>query len=322
MPVTGARRVCVLGGTGFVGRRLAARLATSDWLLRVPTRSSERPEDLRVLPNVRVVTANVHDPATLVGLLDGCDAVVNLVGILNEKGFDGSGFRHAHVDLVEALLAACDDAGVKRLVQISAIAADARGGPSHYLRSKGQAEELIRAHTGKLAWTILRPSVIFGPGDSFLNRFARLLRLLPGPFPLARANALFAPVHVDDVAAAIQLGLEERRTDGECYELCGPEVYTLRELVQMTARAIGQQRRIVALPDGVARLQARIMERLPGKAFTMDNYRSLTVPSLCTSDGLDTLGIRAQALSVSLPEVLGMPREQVELNNYRQVAGR
>ena len=312
----------MLGGTGFLGRRLAARLANGDWRLRVPTRSSERPDDLRVLPKVRVVTADVHDPATLAGLLVDCDAVVNLVGILNEKGYDGSGFRYAHVELVEKLLAACESAGVSRLVQVSAIAADARGGPSHYLRSKGEAEELIRAHAGDLAWAILRPSVIFGPGDSFINRFAGLLRLLPGPFPLARANSLFAPVHVDDVAAAIQLGLEDRRTDGQCYELCGPEVYTLRELVQMTARALDQKRRIVGLPDGIARLQARVMERLPGKAFTMDNYRSLTVPSLCTSDGLDALGIRPRALSVSLPEVLGMPREQVELNSYRQLAGR
>jgi len=322
MLMSGARRVCILGGTGFVGRRLAARLATSDWQLRVPTRCSEWPVDLRVLPNVRVVTADINDSETLASLLDDCDAVVNLVGILNEKGFDGSGFHRAHVELIEKLLAACDAKGVKRLVQISAIAADARGGPSHYLRSKGRAEELIEAHPGKLAWTILRPSVIFGPGDSFLNRFAGLLKLLPGPFPLARANALFAPVHVDDVAAAIQLGLDDRRTDGQCYELCGPEVYTLRELVQMTARAIGQQRRILGLPDGLAKLQARVMERLPGKVFTMDNYRSLTVPSLCTSDGLDTLGIRPQALSVSLPEVLGMPREQAEMDSHRQAAGR
>jgi NADH dehydrogenase len=320
--MSGARRVCVLGGTGFVGRRLAARLARSDWQLRVPTRSSARPDDLRVLPNVQVLTADIQDPETLAELVGDCEAVVNLVGILNEKGYDGSGFRRVHVELIEKLLAACDTAGVSRLVQISALAADARGGSSHYLRSKGEAEELIQAHAGSLGWTILRPSVIFGPGDSFLNRFAGLLRLLPGPFPLARANSLFAPVHVDDVAAAIQLGLEERRTDGQCYELCGPEVYTLRELVQMTAGAIGRRRRIVGLPDGIAKLQARIMERLPGKAFTMDNYRSLTVPSLCTSDGLDALGIRPLALSVSLPEVLGMPREQVELNTYRQLAGR
>jgi NADH dehydrogenase len=317
-----SQRVCVLGGSGFVGQRLAARLADSDWLLRVVTRSSLRPQHLRVLSNVDVVTADIFQADTLAALFNDCSAVVNLVGILNEAGFDGSGFRRAHVELTRLALQACRDAGVSRFVQVSALGADAVGAPSHYLRSKGEAEALIEASSDFLDWTILQPSVIFGPGDDFLNRFARLLRLLPGPFPLARPAALFAPVHVDDVAAAIQCSLEDTAPIGQRLEIYGPEVYTLRELVQMIARACGLKRRVIGLPDGLARLQARVLERLPGKLFTMDNYLSLTVPSVGTVDGLARLGIQPRSLEVNLAETLGMPRNQLELNSFRRLAGR
>lgn len=317
-----SQRICVLGGSGFVGQRLAARLANSDWQLRVATRSSLRPQHLRVLSNVDVVTADVFQADSLAALFNDCSAVVNLVGILNETGFDGSGFRHAHVELTRLALQACREAGVSRFVQVSALGADAVGAPSHYLRSKGEAEALVEASSDFLDWTILQPSVIFGPGDDFLNRFARLLRLLPVPFPLARPAALFAPVHVDDVAAAIQCGLEDTAAIGQRLEIYGPEIYTLRELVQMVARACGLKRRVIGLPDGLARLQARVLERLPGKLFSMDNYLSLTVPSVGTVDGLAKLGIKPRSLEVNLAETLGMPRNQLELNSFRRLAGR
>ena len=314
--------MCVLGGTGFLGRRLASRLARGQWLVRIPTRGSIPPPELRVLPTVEVLRADIHDPDRLDELVAGCDAVVNLVGILNESGRDGSGFRRAHVELTRKALAACQSNAVGDFIQISAIAADARSAPSHYLRSKGEAEELIVAAGDNPAWTILQPSVIFGPGDSFLNRFAGLLRTVPLLFPLARADALFGPVHVDDVAQAIEVALNDTATRGQRYELCGPDVYSLRELVALTARALGLRRRIIGLPDALARLQANIMEWLPGKPFSMDNYRSLTVPSVCTRNGLAALGITARSLEVNLAECLGSPRASVHLDNWRRQAGR
>lgn len=296
--------ICVLGGTGFLGSQVVAHLAAAGHRLRLPTRDPARARHLTVLPNARLLWADVHDPDTLARLVAGCDRVINLVGILNEAGYDGSGFRHAHAELTAKLVRACETAGVPKLVQVSALNANVNG-PSHYLRSKGQAEAAI-ASAQSLRWTILQPSVIFGPGDSFLNRFAGLLGQLPLALPLACPNARFAPVHRDDVVAAVALAVRDGATDGRTYELCGPEIYTLRELVQMIAAATGRRRWVVGLPDWVARLQARIMERLPGKIFTLDNYRSLGVPSVCRSNGCAELGIVPRSLQLNLTACLGL----------------
>jgi NADH dehydrogenase len=304
-PAKASGTLCILGGTGFVGSRVSAHLAGVGWSLRLPTRDPVRARHLRVLPNARLVSADVHDADVLARLMADCDAVINLVGILNEPGFDGSGFRRAHTELTEKALAACEHAGVGKFVQVSALQASVDG-PSHYLRSKGAAERAIAATTS-LRWTILQPSVIFGPGDSFLNRFADLLGQVPLAMPLACPAARFAPIHVDDVVAAVARVLADPATDGRTYELCGPEVYTLRELVRMIATATGRRRWIIGLPDWAARLQARVMERLPGKLFTMDNYRSLGVPSVCRSDGCAELGMTPRSLQLSLQSSLGLP---------------
>lgn len=301
---TAGGTLCVLGGTGFVGSRVVARLAAVGYRLRLPTRDPIRARHLAVLPNARLLRADVHDPGTLARLVAGCDGVVNLVGILNEAGFDGSGFQHAHAELAAKLVRACDTAGVPKLVQVSALHANVNG-PSHYLRSKGQAEASITS-AQSLRWTILQPSVIFGPGDSFLNRFAGLLGQLPLALPLACPGSRFAPVHIDDVVNAVAKALCDGATDGRTYELCGPEIYTLRELVQMIATATGKRRWIIGLPDWAARLQARVMERLPGKIFTMDNYRSLGVPSVCRTNGCTELGITPRSLQLNLAASLGL----------------
>lgn len=291
---------CLLGGTGFVGSRLAARLSRQGWRLRIPTRRSRPPETLRVLPGVRLFSADVHDPESLHRLLLGCDAVVNCVGILNERRRrDGSEFEQAHVQLVAKLLDAAGQAGVGKLVQISALQADAEQAPSHYLRSKGRAEQLIRTQAGPLRWTIFQPSVIFGPGDSFLNRFAPLLRYFP-VLPLARAGALFAPVHVDDVVSAIDRALVDPATDGQTYQLCGPDTFSLRSILGLLANAMDRRCLILGLPDWLARLQALVLERLPGQLFTLDNFRSLSLPSVCSRDGLGALGISPRSLPAYL----------------------
>ncbi len=301
----GPRRIAVLGGTGFVGRRLVAHLAAQGHQLRVPARDPLAARALRVLPNVRLIGTDVHDAGALAACLRGCDAVVNLIGILNEAGDDGRGFARAHVELMRTLLESCAAESVQRVVQVSALQADARYGASHYLRTKGEAEELLMATSSRIDWTILQPSVLFGPGDGFVNRFAKLLRLIPLCFPLARPQAQFAPVHVDDVVAAIDLALTHAETHDRCYQLCGPDVYSLRALVRMIGAASGHRRAVIGLPDWLARLQARAMELLPGKPFSMDNYRSLTVPSVCTRDGFAELGLQPRPLAPNLPAALG-----------------
>jgi NADH dehydrogenase len=300
------RSVCVLGGSGFVGTQLCAALARQGWLITVPTRNPAAARHLNLLPTLALVAADVHDEDRLAVLCAGQDAVVNLVGILNERGRDGSGFERAHVALARTLVAACRRQRVPRLLQMSALNADADNAPSHYLRSKGRAERVIRDECGAdLQWTIFRPSVIFGPRDDFANRFARLLKAIPLALPLARPGARFAPVWIEDVAAAFMRALADDATAGECYELAGPDILTLREIVVMVRDRLGLRRAIIGLPDFAARVQASVCDFVPGKPFSTDNYRSLLLDSVARSDGFARLGIRPQPFSAILPRYLG-----------------
>lgn len=277
------RTVCVLGGAGFVGRQIVARLEARGCRVKVITRRRARNRDLLVLPRLELIEGDVQQPETLARHFAGCDAVINLVGILNEKGHDGSGFRRVHVELPKTVLEACKSSGVKRLIHMSGLNADAASGTSHYLRSKGEAENHLHTFAGQVKVTSFRPSVIFGPGDSFLNRFAGLLRLSPLVFPLTCPNARFQPVYVGDVADAFVDALDDKTTFGQRYDLCGPKVYTLKELVEYTAAAAGLKRWIIGLPDGISRLIAFSSEYLlPGKFFSLDNYDSMKRDSICT----------------------------------------
>jgi NADH dehydrogenase len=269
------------------------------------------------LPLVSVVQADFKDADQLSELMKGCEAVVNLVGILNEG--KGGRFREVHVEHVDRLVEAARGAGVRRFLHMSALNADEAKGASAYLRTKGEGEN--RAHTRGgpgMAVTSFRPSVIFGPDDSFINRFAALLRVTPGPFPLACPYSRFAPVFVGDVAEAFTRALGDSRTYGRHYELCGPRVLTLRELVEYTAGHLGLRKRILGLPDLAARIQARIFERVPGKPFTHDNYLSLQVDSVCREDGLKALGIEATDLDAVVPAYLGRYGERQRLALLRR----
>ena len=308
--------ICVLGGTGFVGTELITRLVREGYWVRVPTRSPGHGQHLRVLSTVELVTASVHDPRTLGQLLAGMDVISNLIGILNESG--RTTFQSVHTDLAAKLLAAARAAKVRRLLQMSAAGADRERGPSRYLRSKGEAEALIRAAAGHFDFTIFRPSVIFGPRDSLTNRFAALLRLPGGFLPLARSQARFAPVYVGDVADAFVRALDDRATFGETYELCGPEILTLEQLVRITAAVAQLPCRILRLPDALGRLQAAALGLLPGKPFSLDNFRSLTIDSICTQDGLARLGISPRHLMAVLPFYLGPFTGPTELNAARK----
>jgi NADH dehydrogenase len=300
-----APSVCVLGGSGFVGTHLCAALARDGWRITVPTRDPARARHLAPIPSLKLVPADIHEPRALAGLLAGQQAAVNLVGILNERGRSGSGFERVHVELVRKLVEACRRQRVERLVHVSALNADADHGASLYLRSKGRGERVVREECGDdLAWTILQPSVIFGPRDDFVNRFARLLRAIPLALPLARPGARFAPVWVGDVVAVIQRALADERIARESYELCGPEQLTLREIVCRVRDRLGLARAVVGIPDLAARLQAAICDFVPGKPFSTDNFRSLLVDSVCRVNGLARLGIRPQPMDAILPGYL------------------
>ncbi len=314
--------VGVLGGTGFVGRHLVNRLHKDGLCVRVLTRRRERHRDLLVIPTVELVQTDVHDSRSLVEALAGCDAVINLVGILNERGDDGRGFHRMHVALVDNLLSACQRHRIRRVLHMSALNAS-RDAPSFYLKSKGEAEQLVlgAASAGFLV-TCFRPSVIFGPEDSFLNRFASLLRLAP-LLPLAKPQARFAPVYVADVAEAYARTLELPASYGKCYDLCGPGSYTLYELVDYVRRLARSRCRILPLSDRLSTWQASIFEHFPGKPLSKDNLRSLGVDSVCAETaGLPALGIEPTPLESVAPQYLAQLSVRAHYAGYRSEAGR
>jgi len=262
-------QVLVLGGSGFVGRHLVNLLIERGCRVTVPSRRRDKAKHLIVFPACEVVEADVNDDAALDRLVAGQQALINLVGILQGKEAD---FARAHRELTRRALAACSKAKVRRLLQMSALGADPLG-PSMYQRSKGEAEALVRASA--LDWTIFQPSVVFGPEDRFLNTFAKLAALAPF-IPLAGADVRFQPVWVGDVAQAFVNALDNPATFGRSYELAGPRVYTLRQLVEFAAAAGGHPRRVIGLPEAVARVQARLMELAPGEPLlSRDNLDSM-----------------------------------------------
>ncbi|MCK7593380.1 complex I NDUFA9 subunit family protein [Pseudomarimonas salicorniae] len=306
--------VVMLGGSGFVGRHLAPRLVAAGYRVRVPSRNRNMARDVGCVPGVELVNCNVHDPAELRRVLEGASVAINLVGILNESGHGGAGFNRAHVELTRNLIGACKEAGVGRLLQMSAL--NAGRGTSHYLRTRGEAEQLVRQ--SGLAYTIFQPSVIFGRGDGLFGRFALLLRFAP-VLPLARASARFAPVYVGDVADAFLAAMSRKDTVGQVIELYGDEVLTLKQIVEYTARCMGLKRLIVPLPDALARIQALVFDFVPGKPFSSDNYRSLKLDSVGGVDGLHRLGIAKTPIDAVVPKLLGEAGRQTLLDRNRRV---
>lgn len=294
-------RICILGGTGFVGRHLTGALTKAGYTCRILTRRPERHRDLRLYPRVEVLEADPFDRTALAAGLAGCQTAVNLVGILNEGR--AASFRRVHVELVERLVEAGPKAGIDRYLHMSALHADAKAGSSAYLRTKGEGEDLVHAQ-GAMTTTSFRPSVIFGRGDSFFNRFAGLLRLSPRVMPLACPQARFAPVYVGDVAAMMVWALRSPASAGQRYDLCGPRVFTLKELVEYTARTIGRPTLVIGLGDFASRLQGRVLQLLPGAPFTLDNYLSLQTDSVCKHNALAKAGITPTDVDAVVPTYL------------------
>lgn len=309
-------KILVVGGSGFVGRHLVAALAAAGTEVTVPTRRRERAKHLILLPTVEVVEADVGEGNALARLVPGHDAVINLVGVLHsrrgrrdERGPNqyGPDFARAHVELPQAIVAACRAAGVKRLLHMSALGAS-REAPSEYLRSKAVGEESVLA-ADDLAVTVFRPSVIFGPDDRFLNLFAKLAAVLP-VLAVACPQARFQPVYVGDVVRVFVAALARPEAAGRRYELCGPRVYTLAELVKYVCAVTGRRRLVAGLPDRLSYLQAWLMELAPVPLMTRDNYRSMQVPSVCgeRTGGSMPFDIRPTALEVEAPGWLAPSR--------------
>ena len=304
-------KLCIIGGSGFVGRHIAAQAAARGMQVTIPTRQREKLKaELILLPTVDLVDVDVYDPAALDTLLHDQDVVINLIGILqgNEAAFE-----HAHVSLPGKIIDACKRSGIQRLLHMSALKADTNGA-SRYLRSKGRGEALVKA--SGLDYTIFQPSVIFGRGDSFLNLFARLARIAP-LLPLGGADAQFQPVWVEDVAACFIQAISNKATYQHSYPLCGPQRYSLRQLVDYTATTAGTPRPIIDLPDFLARLQAGLLELLPGQLMSRDNLDSMRVASTCDCPFPEIFGISPTALEAIAPGYLANISPRGRYQRYR-----
>jgi len=315
-------RILILGGTGFVGRHVCEQLARLGVYMTVPTRRAANAAQVQSLPRLTVVEADIHDPAQLQQLMHGHDAVVNLVAILHGSA---AAFQHAHVQLARTIARACTHAGVRRLVHVSALGA-APEAPSQYLRSKAGGEAVL--HSAGLDLTVLRPSVIFGAEDKFMNVFAQLQAVFP-VIPLAGAETRFQPVWVGDVAQAVVHCLQDFHTVDQTYELCGPEVFTLAQLVHNAGRWAGvnhgQGRTVFGIPYALGWLQAALMELAPGQPLmSRDNLRSMKVDNVATEQqpGLQALRIQPASLAGVAPGYLGARGPRSALNRLREAAGR
>jgi NADH dehydrogenase len=316
------KKVLLIGGGGFVGGWIANRLSERGIRVTIPSRHRDNAKDPILLPTVYVVNADVNEPAQLASLMKGVDAVINLVGILHDGDSTqpyGKRFSAAHVDLPKKIVVAMKQTGVRRLIHMSALKA-AADAPSAYLRSKADGEAAVLAAANELDVTVFRPSVIFGPGDSFLNTFATLLNLLP-VLPLASGSARFQPVYIGDVADAFAASLTDRATFGQTYELAGPKAYSLRELVDYTGATIGKRRPIIDLPNALASLQAGLLGLLPNPPMTRDNLRSMQVDNV-TEGRRNYPGWQPRSLESIAPAYLAAISLKRRLDGYRCRAGR
>ncbi|WP_324779357.1 complex I NDUFA9 subunit family protein [Thiobacillus sedimenti] len=342
------QRICILGGSGFVGTQLVSQLAARGLHVRVLSHRREMAKELILLPTVEVVEADVHDQQALIQNFRGMDAVINLVGILHEDKVGRidlpsarrGDFQKVHVELVRKLIHAMGEAGVHRLLHMSALGADPNS-RSAYQRSKGIGEALVREagmrHSEHENWylngpkfihgygldvTIFRPSVIFGRGDSFLSMFARLLKTFP-VVPLAAAGSRFAPVYVEDVAHAFADSLDNPATFGQTYPLCGPKTYTLGELVAYVGNVIGKKRSIVALGPWMSYFQAWALEFKPGrKLMTRDNYYAMTTDNVCSGGWPAVFAFQPASLEAIAPEYLRADTPRARYEDYRESAHR
>lgn len=312
------KKICVLGGSGFVGSAIVAKLDAAGYQVTVLTRRRETAKHLFLLPNVNVVECDVLDYHALNAVLRGVDAVINLIGILHQSR--RLSFNTVHHQLPAQLAKICADLGIKRLIQMSSLRAD-ENAPSQYLRSKAAGETALKALQDKINITIFKPSIIFGRGDQFTNLFATLIKLLPVVL-LAKPNAKFQPIWVEDVASCFVNSLENSDTYGQTYELAGPKVYTFRELLQKIMRVLAVKRTIIGLNNTLSYLQALMMEFLPVKLMSRDNIKSMEVDSVSQHPLPAILAVEPSALEAVLPEYLVDRTARGAYDRFRSVAAR
>jgi uncharacterized protein YbjT (DUF2867 family) len=308
--------IVVLGGSGFVGSHVVSKLVSDGYRVTVPTRRREDAKHLILLPTVDVVEEDIHDPAALDRLFADHAAVVNLVGIINESGRDT--FDRVHVELPRKVIAACHNARVHRLLHMSALGASADA-PSRYLKTKAAAEAMVAA--SGLKWTMFRPSVIFGREDNFLNMFARLARMMP-VVALASPKARFQPVYVSDVAHCFVRSINDEITFAARYDLCGPKVYTLQELVAYVGEVTGALRPIFALGPGLSSVMATVLGHLPGKVLTRDNLASMRKDNVCDCPFPAVFGLTPSSIESVAPSYLSPAGRRSPFDRYRAESGR
>lgn len=310
------QNICLIGGSGFLGTELADQLSRdgSRRKITVLTRDVRKMRSLRVVPTLNVEQVDPYDPEALTRAFENQDIVINLVGILNTSVGRGGTFEAAHVQLAENIVTAARTHN-NRIIQVSSLHADEENGPSEYLRTKGKASNILM--NSGLPVTIFCPSVMFGNSDGLYTRFANLLQAMPF-MPLACADARFAPVYVGDVASAITAAIDDPETIGQSYNLCGPEVFTLKEIVQYTTDVLEINRKIIPLPNGIAKIQAFMMELVPGKPFSRDNFNSMKVDSVCENSESQ----QPTSVGKIVPTYLGKMNRQSRLQHYREMARR
>ena len=315
------QHIVVVGGSGFIGSHLCNRLCTAGYRLTVPSRRFAHTRHLLPLPTLEAVEVDIHDDAALDRLLANADAVINLVGVLHSPSGSpyGSAFAKSHVALPERLAKACDQRGVHHLIHISALGADANG-PSEYQRSKAAGEQAIREKAGNTVWTLLRPSVVFGPGDQFINLFAGLCQAFP-LIPLAGAQARFQPVFVGDVVKVIERCLQTPESHYQTFELAGPRIYTLADLVRFAGSMVHCTPRILSLPHAMAMLQASMMECLPNPLMSRDNVRSMQRDNVASGTPLP-FGLTPTGIESAVPAYIRGNASRTRFSDLRRKARR
>jgi NADH dehydrogenase len=312
------KKIAVLGGSGFVGSAMVNKLSESGYCVQVLTRHRETSKHLILIPNVNVVECDVMNNDALKLALNDCDAVINLIGILHESR--KVTFKKIHADFPKSVANVCASIGIHRLIQMSALQANIHA-PSAYLRSKGLGEALLLNEFKALNVTIFRPSIIFGRGDGFINLFAKLIQILP-VILLAKPNAKFQPIYVEDVAAAFVAAIENSSTYGKSYDLAGPKVYTLIEIIRFVSATLKKKRVVIGLNNLFSYMQAFAMEMLPIKLMTRDNIKSMEVDSTSAAPFPEFLKFRPVPMESVVPDYLLDENPRNTYNRYRSLAGR